>query len=469
MGERECAMEGMAVGMKISIIIPVYNTSEYLRQCLQSLMDQEFPDAEFICINDGSTDGSIEIIREFTEKDARFFLIDKRNTGYGKTMNLGIQKARGTYVGILESDDFAQPDMLGKLWNVVEQYHPDIVKGNFNECDRHEVCRIMQNLDAVPYNQIISAREQMQIFRIHPSIWTSLYRKTFLEENDITFLETPGASFQDISFSFKALHSADTIVCIPDAVMNYRMENFSSSIYNPEKNFCVCDELNEMKRFLNNRRALGKISEEWFGQSECVIDWLLYINYVWNYTRLAPAFKYAFLLRMHDEFADFSEKTFESGLWTEDDLNIVRSVVNEMNIYYKTTLGKQEDPRLSFFPLLNYDKKFPQRAFLGFIRDYDRISIYGAGKVGKRVFAFLKAQGLSEKVQNFVVSDLAETEIIEGKPVVCVNTLSKTALKENLFLVSVTEKLHFEILKALDRYEAENIILMNEILREVLG
>lgn len=462
-------MEGVGVGMKISMVIPVYNTSEYLRQCLQSLKEQDFSDAEFICINDGSTDNSLEIIQEFVEKDSRFCLIDKKNTGYGKTMNLGIQKAKGAYVGILESDDYAQPDMLQKLWDVVERYHPDIVKGNFNEIDRHGACSINENLDAVPYDQVISAKQQPQVFRIHPSIWTSLYRKDFLEENDVMFLETPGASFQDISFSFKALHSADTIVCIPDAVMNYRMENYSSSIYNPEKNFCVCDELNEMKRFVDQRRTLGVIDEEWFRQSKHIIDWLLYVNYVWNYTRLALAFKYAFLVRMHEEFAAFPEETFESGIWTVDDRNIVRHVVGRMNDYYKMTVGEpEEDPRLGFFSLLNHDRRFQQRAFVGFVRDAEKISIYGSGIVGRRVFAFLKSQGLEGKVQNFVVSNPDETGMLEGKPVVCVSTLSKAALKENLFLVSVTEKLHIDILKVLDYYGAENIILMNRILREIL-
>ena len=88
----------------VSLLVPVYNVEKYLSRCLESARDQTLENIEVICINDGSTDRSPEIIREFVEADARFRSVDKENSGYGASMNMGLRAARGKYVGILESD-----------------------------------------------------------------------------------------------------------------------------------------------------------------------------------------------------------------------------------------------------------------------------------------------------------------------------------------------------------------------------
>ena len=82
---------------KISIIIPVYNVEKYLQQCIDSLLSQTLSDIEIICINDGSTDGSLEILKSYAQKDDRIVLVDKENGGYGIGMNIGLDKATGEY------------------------------------------------------------------------------------------------------------------------------------------------------------------------------------------------------------------------------------------------------------------------------------------------------------------------------------------------------------------------------------
>lgn len=458
--------------MKLSVIVPIYNTGRYLRQCLDSLKQQKMQDAEFICVNDGSTDNSLDIIQEFIREDVRFSLINKENTGYGHSMNTGISHARGEYIAILESDDFAEPDMLEMLYAVAERQKPDIVKGNFNECDKYDVCHKNNNMDAVPYNKMLTVRKYPRIYQIHPSIWTALYRKSFLLENDIKFLETPGASFQDISFSFKVLHSAESIVCIEDAVMNYRTENYASSIFDPKKVFCVCDELDEMKCFLEDRYQKHRIDKAGYVDAKQCTDWLLYRNYMWNYERLTLPFKYAFLMIIKGAFKEMPQETFQSGMWSEPELGVVKAITQETDDYYKsTTVLPKADPRLDYFHILNYDMKFEQRAFLGYVSDAERISIYGAGKLGKQVYAFLKKRKLHGKVRNFVISDrtMSETEPeTEGVPVVTVNELTKWELENSLFLVSVYEKTQLDILKNLDICGAANIILIDNVLREFI-
>ena len=96
----------------VSILVPCYNVEAYLRECLDSIVNQTLTDIEIICINDGSTDGTLGIIKEYAAKDKRIKIIDKENEGYGKSMNRGLDAATGEYVGIVESDYLDEPDMF---------------------------------------------------------------------------------------------------------------------------------------------------------------------------------------------------------------------------------------------------------------------------------------------------------------------------------------------------------------------
>ena len=101
---------------KVSILVPICNVERYLRECLNSLVNQTLREIEIICINDGSTDSSLSIIREYERRDERIVVIDKPNSGYGDSMNKGIELARGEYIGIVESDDFASLNMFETLY-----------------------------------------------------------------------------------------------------------------------------------------------------------------------------------------------------------------------------------------------------------------------------------------------------------------------------------------------------------------
>ena len=101
---------------RVSVLVPVYNVKKYLRQCLDSLAAQTLDGIEFICIDDGSTDGCSEILDAYAEKDERFRVIHKENSGYGASMNVGLRAARGEYIGIVESDDWIAPTMYEELY-----------------------------------------------------------------------------------------------------------------------------------------------------------------------------------------------------------------------------------------------------------------------------------------------------------------------------------------------------------------
>ena len=119
---------------KVSVIIPVYNTEKFLRKCLDSVCNQTLQDIEIICINDCSTDGSLEILREYAGKDNRIKLIELfENGGAAKARNIGIDIAHGEYIGFVDSDDFVDLDFYEKLYNKAVETGADAVKGEMWE------------------------------------------------------------------------------------------------------------------------------------------------------------------------------------------------------------------------------------------------------------------------------------------------------------------------------------------------
>lgn len=117
----------------VSILVPIYNVEKYLEKCLDSLISQTLRNIEIICINDGSTDNSFSIIKNYAARDNRIIIINKKNTGYGDSMNQGLSKAKGEYIGIVESDDFVDKKMYEDLYNIALKYCADIVKSSFYE------------------------------------------------------------------------------------------------------------------------------------------------------------------------------------------------------------------------------------------------------------------------------------------------------------------------------------------------
>ena len=109
---------------KVSVVIPVYNVERYLRQCLDSVINQTLKEIEIIIVNDGSKDSSLSIIKEYAAADNRITVIDKPNGGYGESMNRGFDKATGEYIGIIESDDYAELDMFEKLYATACEHDP---------------------------------------------------------------------------------------------------------------------------------------------------------------------------------------------------------------------------------------------------------------------------------------------------------------------------------------------------------
>lgn len=177
----------------ISIIVPCYNVERFLVECLTSIQNQTYKNIEIICVNDGSCDGTVDIIKSFNKKDGRFILVDKNNTGYGDSVNVGISVANGKYIGIIESDDYIESKMFEELLLVAEKNKCDVVKcGYFLTFKSQELEFFIKR---VSKNKVFTPLEEKNLFFAPPAIWSGLYLKSFLIDNEIKFLATPGASY----------------------------------------------------------------------------------------------------------------------------------------------------------------------------------------------------------------------------------------------------------------------------------
>lgn len=284
-------------GPLISVLVPIYNVENYLAECLDSLCAQTLNDFEVICINDGSTDSSRSIIQSYLDADSRFRVIDKPNSGYGASMNQGLRAARGMYVAILESDDFFEPNALEVLHTAARASRAEVAKANFwfywsVPEPRRE---LFEFIDEEIAGKAVSPLDYLQIFYRKPSIWSALYRRDFLEKNRISFLETPGASYQDAAFNFKVWACANTVACVATPILSYRQDNEASSVNSPAKVFCVCDEYEEMERFLSSRIDLPR-------RLAAVKERMKFDTYMWNYDRLSPELRAQFVPRASAEF-----------------------------------------------------------------------------------------------------------------------------------------------------------------------
>lgn len=309
---------------QLSILVPVYNVEQYLPQCLQSLVGQTLQDIEIICINDGSTDRSLEIIKNFADNDLRIKIIDKQNTGYGDSMNLGLQEAKGEYIGILEPDDWIDDNAYESMYRAAEQHHADVVKTNFFRVkNNHDTSKV----EEITAEAVICPRDDRQVFQFMPAIWSAIYRRDFLIDNGINFLPTPGASYQDLSFSFKVWTLAQTVVLLPTAFVHYRLDNANSSVNNPAKVHCVVDEYAEIETFLCER---GIFSD--FGET---MNAAKFRNYHWNFQRLGHQLAKEFYREWRTELLSaYDEGILQKEQFSSKDWLALRTIIKHPHIAY---------------------------------------------------------------------------------------------------------------------------------------
>lgn len=227
----------------VSIILPVYNAGNQLVDALVSAQEQTHRNIQVICVNDGSTDDSLAIMEIFAAEDERFQVINKENGGYGAAMNDGLKAAQGTWICILEPDDWISSDMLKKMLAFANGFSPkpDIIKCPFwwvppkDEFGTSEVHCTYKGL-IHPTTQPFALGQVPELIAHHPSIWSALYRTGYLRENHICFPEYPGSGWADNRFLAETLAKTNRIVYLDKPFYHYRASSSEVELAFIQKN-----------------------------------------------------------------------------------------------------------------------------------------------------------------------------------------------------------------------------------------
>ena len=281
--------------IKLSVLVPIYNVEKYLDECLSSLAKQTMKDIEIICINDGSTDNSSRILQKYAKEYSNFVVINKKNSGYGDSMNRGLGKAKGEYISIVESDDFIEPGAFEELYDLAKKNQADIVKANYYHHSKgsDELHKVVKNQKL---NTPLTLADDTSILLEEPGIWSAIYRREFLEENKIKFCTTPGASYQDTGFHFKSFCAAKKIIYTDKAYLHYRIDNANSSVKSLEKVNYIVGEYGEIEKFIEcynlPKEVLATLQVAKFGA------------YHWNLQRLPKKLAVKFAKTIKQEFSN---------------------------------------------------------------------------------------------------------------------------------------------------------------------
>lgn len=241
--------------IKVSVIVPVYNTSKYLNRCLDSLVNQTLKDIEIIIINDKSTDDSIDIIKEYENKYKNIRVIhNKTNKGIGYNRNLGIEKSSGKYISFIDSDDWVSQDMYEKMYNKAIKDKDDLVICNYFKM--LEENSSVRKLDCDYYiserKDTILEESPSLINEVNLAPWNKIYKKELLE--DIRFPEK--LKYEDAIVTIKALARAKKIGFINEKLNYYLVRSKSETTVMNEKVFdifkildMIIEELKEKKYY----------------------------------------------------------------------------------------------------------------------------------------------------------------------------------------------------------------------------
>lgn len=223
---------------KISVIVPVYNTEQYVERCIRSILAQTYENLEIICVDDGSTDKSGSILDKMSKEDDRLHVIHNKKSGVGISRNIAMQKATGDYYGFVDSDDYVASDMYRKLLEAIEENNTDIVTCSyyFDYDGKIEIAKNEREVPSFPMKMktFLQYVWERDVYKgVANYLWTKLFRKKLIKNDNGELLDKFGDEFSatDLIFSVKICGRAEDIIYIDDPLYYY-MQRSDSIVHN---------------------------------------------------------------------------------------------------------------------------------------------------------------------------------------------------------------------------------------------
>lgn len=283
--------KGKKINELISIIIPVYNVDNYLKECLESVLNQIYANLEIILVDDGSTDRSGEICDEYSRKDTRIIVIHKKNGGLSDARNVGIEKAHGKYLTFIDSDDRVSESYIINLYEIIKKTKARLAMSWFEEFNEDEIINLKKTILKENKIKLVDSERCLEYMLyqngVETSAWGKLYQADLFEK-----LRYPkGKIYEDIPVTYQAIVLAKKIVIIDNKDYFYlqRKDSIQYQKFNPRKmsaiehidyvQQCIYNEYPNLKKAVCCRKMC--IACNLFFQTNISTD-KQYYNLLWN-------------------------------------------------------------------------------------------------------------------------------------------------------------------------------------------
>lgn len=242
---------------KVSIIVPVYNAEEFLADCLNSIICQTLSDIEVICVNDGSSDNSSDILEDFRKRDARVRIINKENGGLSSARNVGMKNATGIYIGFVDSDDWVDENYFELLYKLAIENSADVCMANVkrfytlsNSIDM--ISDIGDLINEIRPNLVVKVNDRKKVIATS-IVCNKLFSRDFLNFNDFQFWE--GLFWEDNPFTVMTTIRANKIGIVRDSYYYYRIHsgNMIISAASDRKSFDLFEIMAKLKQFFDDQ------------------------------------------------------------------------------------------------------------------------------------------------------------------------------------------------------------------------
>ena len=253
--------------VKISIIVPVYNTAKYLDKCIQTLINQTLENIEIIFIDDGSEDNSVEILKNYAKKDKRIRILKQNHKRQGAARNYGLSIAQGEYIGFVDSDDWVKLDMFEKLYYQAKETDSDIVMcsmNTFEDGTNKIIVNTYNTLDIFNqkfFENTFTPQDTLNfIFNISVSPYNKIYRKSLIDKNNIKFPEN--IYFEDNAFFFQSWLNAKKISLLNQKLYQYR-KSTASTTKNDKNKLDIFKTLDLTKNILEENNYYNRLKTDY--------------------------------------------------------------------------------------------------------------------------------------------------------------------------------------------------------------